>query len=296
MSRRLPPLNALRAFEAAARHTSFARAADELNVTPGAISQQVKALEERLGVQLFQRLPRGLSLTGIGERLRPKVGDALDRLAIAADEAMAAGGPARLRVSALPAFAEKWLVPRLTRFRKGHPSIEVALEADDRIADIAGGEADIALRYGLHPRAGLHVDRLFDDEIFPVCNPSMVDGKARLKGPGDLAQQTLLHDIPWTDDWRVWLDAAGVEGIDTGRGPSFTLYSMAVDAAAEGMGVLIGHRILVADDLKAGRLAEPFSQRVPLRKAFYLVCNKAAANQSAVRAFRDWILAEAKAD
>ncbi len=296
MSRRLPPLNALRAFEAAARHVSFARAAEELNVTPGAVSQQIKALETHLGLRLFRRLPRGLALTTIAERYTRRVAEALDLIDAATAETVEPDGARRLAISALPAFAEKWLVPRLGRFRDGHPAIEIALAADEAIVDLGAGAADLALRYGQGGSGGvfrgLSAERLFDDEIFPVCSPTLLTGPYPLTGPWDLAAHTLLHDVPWSGDWRAWLTAAGIDGIDAGRGPSFTLYSMAVDAAVKGIGVLIGHRVLVAEELADGRLVAPFDLRLPLPKGFYLVSTEAAAARPSVQSFRDWLLEE----
>jgi LysR family glycine cleavage system transcriptional activator len=293
MPRRLPPLNALRAFEAAARHTSFARAAEELHVTPGAVSQQVKALEAWLGVELFRRLHRGLALSQPGRDYLGTVGPLLDQLALATEELCQRKAAEVLRIAALPAFAEKWLVPRLGRFRARHPEIEVQVSASDHLLEPARDPVDVGLWYsdGKHP--GLTAELLLEEEIFPACSPAFLEGTPALKRPEDLGQHVLLHDVGWRADWLRWLAAAGVEGVDPLRGSSFTLYSMAVQAAIDGLGVVMAHGALVAGDLAAGRLAEPFELRLPAPRAYYMVTAAKAADRPALGAFRDWLLAEA---
>jgi LysR family glycine cleavage system transcriptional activator len=289
----LPPLKALHAFEAAARHASFARAAEELNVTPGAVSQQVKALEAWLGLGLFHRLPRGLALSDPGRDYLAKVGTLLDQLAQATDELRARRATESLSISALPGFAEKWLMPRLARFRAAHPEIEVRVSATDHLFELSRAPVDIALWYsdGHHP--GLRVEPLLREQIFPACSPGLRAAGPPLRAPADLRRHDLLHDVGWRDDWPRWLKAAGVAGVDAGRGSSFTLYSMALQAAVDGLGVLMAHSALVADDLAAGRLVEPFELRLPAPLAYHLVTTDQAAARPAVTACRDWLLAEA---
>jgi LysR family glycine cleavage system transcriptional activator len=292
MTRRLPPLNAVRAFEAAGRHASFLLAARELRVTAGAISHQVKQLEAFLGVRLFHRLQRGIVLTEAGTNYLAGSRDAFDRLATATEQLAIGSRTRTLRISALPAFAEKWLVPRLQQFQEQHPDIDVRLAADADIVDFVTRDYDIGLRYtdGRHP--GLRVDLLLEEEIFPVCSPALLQGARPLRRPEDLSGQTLLYDVHWQDDWRLWLTAAGFADLRPRQESRFTLYSMALQAAIRGGGVLIGHSALITDDLAAGRLVAPFAGRLAAPHAYYLVCPKWAESRQAVQAFRRWLASE----
>jgi LysR family glycine cleavage system transcriptional activator len=289
--RHLPPLNALRAFEAAARHGSFVKAAEELYVTGGAVSQQVKALEAWLGRPLFRRLHRGVALNQAGTAYLAKLGAVLDELAAASQEI--AQRKQVLRITAPPAFAERWLMPRLGRFQGLHPEVEIALTADDRTVDLARDPVDLWLCYGTGEHPGCRVERLFAESLFPVCAPVLLDRGPALAEPGDLARHTLLHDAHWRDDWRRWLAAAGVADLDPTRGPSFTLYAMVIQAALDGLGVALAHEALIADDLAAGRLVAPFSLRLPAAQAYYLVSSSKAAKRPDVMAFRAWLRHEA---
>jgi LysR family transcriptional regulator, glycine cleavage system transcriptional activator len=295
MSRRLPPLNALRAFEAAARHLSFTRAADELHVTQTAISHQIKALEERLGVRLFRRLPRGLLLTEEAQRYLPPIRDAFDQIAAATEQLGAGGSSGRLTVSVLPSFAAKWLVPRLGRFRATHPDLDLRISASSQLVDFARDDVDTAIRMGAGRYPGLRVDRLFGERMVPVCAPKLLTGARPLRRPQDLREHVLLHDDDHTG-WQLWLELAEVEGVDPTRGPIFTDSAMVVQAAAEGQGVAIARRVLAAGDLAAGRLVQPFEVSLPHDLAYYLVSPEATAEQPRIRAFRAWLLAEAQAD
>jgi LysR family glycine cleavage system transcriptional activator len=291
MTRRLPPLNAVRAFEAAARHGSFLLAARELRVTPGAISHQVKVLEGFLGVRLFHRLQRGIVPTDAGLNYLTGTRDAFDRLATATEQLAIGSRTRTLRISALPAFAAKWLVPRLQQFQEQHPEIDVRLAADADIVDFVTRDYDVGLRYtdGRHP--GLRVELLLEEEIFPVCSPSLLQGPRTLRRPADLAGQTLLFDVHWQDDWRLWLGALGLNDLQPRQESRFTLYSMALDAAIRGGGVLIGHSAMIADDLAAGRLVAPFAERVPAPHAYYLAYPKWAESRQAVQSFRALLMA-----
>jgi LysR family glycine cleavage system transcriptional activator len=295
MSRRLPPLNALRAFEAAARHLSFTRAADELHVTQTAISHQIKALEERLGVRLFRRLPRGLLLTEEAQRYLPPIRDAFDQIAAATEQLGVGGSSGRLTVSVLPSFAAKWLVPRLGRFRATYPDLDLRISASSQLVDFARDDVDVAIRMGPGRYPGLRVDRLFGESMLPVCAPKLLTGAHPLRRPKDLREQVLLHDDDHTG-WRLWLELAGVEGVDPTRGPIFTDSAMVVQAAAEGQGVALARRVLAAGDLAAGLLVQPFEVSLPHDLAYYLVSPEATAEQPRIRAFRAWLLAEAEAD
>ena len=298
MSRRLPPLNALRAFEAAARHLSFAKAAAELHVTPAAVSHQVKALEEQLGVMLFRRLNKAVLLTDAGQRALPGMREAFDRLAETVERVRARRDDDRLTVSVAPSFGAKWLVPRLDRFRAAHPEIEIRIDGSTQLVDFAREDVDVAIRYGPGRYPGLRVDRLLQDEVSPVCSPRLCAGPPPLGVPADLRRHTLLHvdwamrDPTWPD-WRMWLLAAGLRDVDSTRGPKFNQSSLAIEAAIAGQGVALGERALVAGDLAVGRLVRPFELSVPATFAYYVVAPEAAADRPKVAAFRDWALAEA---
>ena len=299
MARPLPPLNALRAFEAAGRHLSFTKAAAELNVTPAAVSHQVKALEALLGVSLFRRLTRALRLTEAGQAALPTISQGFDTLAQGVEQMRAHGGSGVLTISVSPSFGAMWLVPRLERFRIRHPDIEIRIDGTDRRVDLTRDDADVALRYGPGGYKGVRVDWLFSQVNTPVCSPVLLSGEHPLRRPDDLRHHTLLH-IDWKDaeaSWRMWLLAAGLHDIDPTRGPRFTMESMAVQAALDGQGVALIGDMLVADDLAAGRLVRPFdpSLSTPLTFSYYLLSAKDGAEQPKVAAFRDWLLEEARA-
>ena len=295
MARRLPPLNALRAFEAAARHLSFTRAAQELNVTQAAVSHQVKALEARLGLALFRRRNRALVLTEAGQAYLPPVRDAFDAIAQATRrlEARRSGGV--LTVSTMDSFAAAWLVPRLGRFRAAHPDVDVRITITDRLVDFARDDVDLGIRYGRGHYPGLNVVRLLTEDIFPVCSPALLRGENPLRSPADLHYHTLLHD-DMREDWRMWLMAATVADVDPTRGPAFSHSHLVIQAAADGQGVALGRGALVAQDLAAGRLVKPFDISLAAEYAYYVVTPTAAAEQPKITAFRDWLLEEAQRD
>ncbi|HEX6979793.1 MAG TPA: transcriptional regulator GcvA [Alphaproteobacteria bacterium] len=298
--RRLPPLNSLRAFEAAARHLSFQRAAAELHVTPAAISHQVKALEAQIGVKLFRRLNRAVRLTEHGQACLPVLRDAFDRMAQAVEIARAPRRSGILTVSAAPSFAARWLVPRLDRFRTKHPDIDLRVSASMHLVDFAREDIQVGLRYGHGRYPGLHVELLMRNEVFPVCSPKLLKGRNALRRPDDLQHHVLLHDEtnasdPSTPDWPMWLRAAGVTGVDATRGLHFNHVAMALEAAVAGRGVALAHSVLVRDDLAEGRLVRPFALSVPVDFAYYFVCPPEALQDAKIRAFREWILAEARA-
>ncbi|MCL5778122.1 transcriptional regulator GcvA [Limibaculum sp. FT325] len=289
----------MRAFEAAGRHLSFKKAAEELHVTPAAISQQVKALEEYCGVELFRRLTRALQLTEAGRAALPLLREGFDRLADGARALQAGRRGAILTVSVAPSFGAKWLVPRLDRFRESYPQYDVRIDATDRLADFSGDDVDVALRYGRGNYPGLRAECLLTDVVYPVCSPKLVKGDRPLRRPEDLRHHTLLH-VDWqmeeeaAPNWRMWLRAAGVEGLDASRGPRFSADSMAVEAAAEGHGVALASEALAEGDLKTGRLVRPFppSIRQATMFCYYLVYPGVRAGDAKVTCFRDWILAE----
>ncbi len=299
MARNLPPLNSLRAFETAARHLSFTKAAEELHVTPAAISHQIKALEEQMGVPLFRRLTRALRLTEAGQAALPSLRDGFDKLADGVDLLRAHDESGAITVSLDPSFAAKWLVPRLDRFRAAHPDLDVRLDATDKLADFQRDNVDLAIRYGGGNYLGLEVERLLSEEIFPVCSPKLLEGPAPLAQPGDLRHHTLIH-LEWGSEdvtaptWRMWLLAAGVHDIDFTRGPVFSMTSLALQAAIEGQGVALASSFLVADDLAADRLVVPFDLSVcdPLDFAYHIVVPKRTADLPKVVAFKTWLLDE----
>ena len=295
MARRLPPLNALRAFEAAARHLSFTRAAGELHVTQAAVSHQVKALEEHLGRKLFRRLNRALLLTDDGQAYLPSISRAFTLLNDATNDLLTKQAPGPLTVSALPSFAARWLVPRLGRFRHIRPDIDLRIDPSAALSDFAGGDVDVGIRYGRGKYPGMRADWLMTEDIFPVCSPALLEGPHPLRDPKDLEHQVLLHD-DGHGDWRTWLLAAGVERVDPARGPIFTDSSMLIQAAMAAQGVALARGVLAADELAAGRLVRPFTLSLSTEYAYYLVCPVNTAEQPKIAAFRDWLLDEARSE
>ncbi len=296
---RLPSLNALRAFEAVARHLNLTRAAEELHVTPAAVSHQVKALEEDLGVTLLRRVRREFFLTDAAQAGLPALREAFDLLGDAVERMRSELPDRLLTISVLPSFAVSWLVPRLSRFKVQHPEIDVRLDTTDRVVDLRREGIDLGIRFGAGDYPGLEVDRLLDEEIFPVCSPALLEGPLPLKAPEDLRHHSLLH-VDWTPfmgetgDWNLWLMAAGLnEVVDVSRGPRFSHANLALQAAVHGQGVVIGSQALAADDLAAGRLVRPFGMGVQLNFCYFVVTTPAAARLPKVAAFKDWLLREA---
>ena len=291
---RLPTLNALRAFEAAGRHLSFTRAAEELHVTQAAVSHQIKSLEEQLGIRMFRRGPRGLLLTDAGQAYLPEVREAFQRLTAATERLLEDDARGAITVSVLPSFAARWLVPRLTRFREEHSDIEIRVAADDRLADFDRDDVDVAIRYGRGDYPGLHADRFLTEELYPVCSPALLE-RLPLDRPEQLRDHTLLHD-DMRMDWSMWLLAAGVEGVEPRRGPSFTDSSMVLQAAVDGQGVALGRSALALDDIAAGRLVRPFDFSLPADYAYYIVCPERTAGRPSIKTFREWLLAQSAPD
>ncbi len=296
---RLPPLNALRTFEAAARHLSFTRAASELHVTQAAVSHQIKGLEDWLGIRLFRRLNRRLLLTEEGQQYLVSVRGAFDELASGTQRLLAGDRRGILTVSVIPSFAARWLVPRMGRFRDAHPEIDLRIAATLQSVDFMRDDVDVGIRYGAGRYPGLHATLVMSEEYFPVCNPALLDGRHPLREPSDLRHHTLLHDehLPGEPNpvWKDWLKAAGVTGVRHDRGPVFGDASMMVQAAIAGQGVALGRTALVNDDLIAGRLVRPFPLALPAGYAYWLVCPESYADRPKIVAFRDWLLAEAAA-
>ncbi len=296
MSRRLPPLTALRAFEAAARHLSFTRAAAELHVTQAAISHQIKALESFLGVKLFHRQSRSLRLTSQGQDYLPAVNKAFDAIAEATRRLLAHDARGTLTVSVLPSFAARWLVTRLGRFRERYPEISLRVAPSAELVDFSRDEVDVGIRFGAGRYAGLFSCRLLTEDLFPVCSPQLLENAdPPLREPRDLEHFTLLHDDSY-GDWRTWLLAAGVDNVDATRGTIYHDAGMLLQAAVAGQGIAIARGVLAADYLKEGRLIRPFELSLPSDYAYYFVCPRGSVEDPKVKAFRDWLLSEAARD
>ena len=293
MPRALPPLTTLPDFEAAARHLSFTKAAEELHVTHGAVSRQVKSLEDYLGLPLFRRLNRALRLTDEGQVYARSVRALLESLAESTQRLRAPKESSGLTVSTTYSFTSGWLVPRLGRFRALHPEIDVRLQANDQIVDFARDSVDLAIRYGRGHYPGLATERIMGDDYMPVASPALLQGEHPLKTPADLRHHVLLHEEGNEVDWRMWLMAAGVAGVDAARGPIFSHTAMAIQAAIRGEGVALGRTALIAEELAAGQLVRLFDLKLEAEMAYYIVCPPRALEQPKVRAFREWLLSEA---
>ncbi|CAM2174455.1 Glycine cleavage system transcriptional activator [Burkholderia latens] len=289
-TRRLPPLNALRAFEAAARHLNFRLAADELGVTQGAVAQQVRHLEDVVDVQLFRRLPRGLALTRGGLEYFSSVQRALQIISDATD---ALGErPTVLAVSTTPSFASKWLIPRLADFSRLHPDIEVRVIADERLATFRADGVDIAIRLSKPPfPPGLVAQLLFPLDVFAVASPALLDGGAPIRKPADLSKHVLLHDAH--DLWPEFIGKLGGKGrADPTKGPRFSQSLLAIDAAVAGQGIALTSEPLVERDIAEGRLRRVFDFSFPMSLGFYVVFPQANAESYALGAMRQWLFAQ----
>jgi len=310
---RLPPLNALRVFEAAARHLSFKEAANELSITQAAVSHQVKSLEEYLGVELFRRAGRGVQLTEAARAALPRLRDGFDALAAAVESIRERAAETDLQITAPPVFAARWLMPRLADFSRREPAIDVKVVASSKMVD-AGALDSAALVSNLDLRSdtsgveihlgsgdypGYRADRLFSVAMTVVANPELVRATG-LKKPEDLASHTLLHDdameiVAAGNAWRKWLDAAGVlDRVDAERGPHFSSNILSLEAASQRLGVALALRPLVDADIASERLCAPFDIEIRPGSAYYLVCPEVIADRPAVAAFRKWLLEQAK--
>jgi LysR family glycine cleavage system transcriptional activator len=291
-------MSALRAFEAAARHMSFSKAADELHVTPAAISHQIHALEQDLGVRLFQRLNRSIELTPSAQVLLPGLTEAFAGIQSSVARLRAHNDTGTLTVTASPSFAAKWLVLRLHQFQEKCPEVEVRISATDALVDLAKGDYDIAIRYGAGRYPGLDVELLAKNEVFPACSPQLLANGPPLRTPADLPAQALIHDQAIERDtlaptWSMWLKAAGVEDVPTATGLSFNNMHLALDAAIAGHGVVLAQSTIAAGDLAAGRLIRLFTLALPDPFAYYIVTAPGALERPKVRAFRNWLRCEA---
>jgi LysR family transcriptional regulator, glycine cleavage system transcriptional activator len=298
--KRLPSLDSLRAFESAARHLSFTRAGDELHVTQSALSHRISALEDELGVKLFRRLTRKLELTAAGETLAAGVRRGLAEIARAVGAIDRKTGAEPLAVSALPSVATRWVVPRLPRFRNLYPDIDVRITADSTLVNLQAHEADLAVRFGPGVYPGLHVIRLMSDSVFPVCSPRLLAERGPITQPAQIADWPLLHDMPTELDgsgsgWSHWLNHVGAGEISCAEGLRFNQAILALEAAANGLGVALVRRSLIGDDLASGRLVRLLPHEAPTLFSYYIVCLPESVDRPAVSAFCKWLVAEAAA-
>ncbi len=291
MPRRLPPLTTLPAFDAAARHLSFTKAAAELHVTHGAVSRAIRNLEEQLGTRLFERGTRSVQLTSEGAAYAAEIGAALDRIGAATIVASAPKSAGVLNVSTSDGFAGRWLVPRLHRFHRANRDIDVRLSTSGTFSDFIRDGIDIAIRYGAGGYDGVISEFLAEEEVSPVCSPELLQGEHALRTPNDLKHHRLIHDN-FRIDWATWLRAAGLDDINPDNGVRYESAAYAVEAAVHGEGVLLGRSALVSADLVAGRLVRPFDLALKSRWNYYVVYPDGALRQRKVRAFRDWLFSE----
>jgi len=295
---RLPSLNALKVFWAAARHGSFVKAASELHVTASAVSLQIRQLEDELGLKLFERTPHGLTLTAAGSRVLPDVNSAFERLRATFSTLNDEGeGAAMLTVSAAPSFAAKWLLPRLNRFLKANPDIEVSIKATVELADFARGEADLGIRYGRGGYPDLETELLMREMVFPVCSPDLLAGYRKRPTAEFLNAVTLLHDDSADQNealpgWKMWLRAAAIDDVDWRKGSRFNQTVLAIEAAAAGLGVALAPAVLVDGDIASGRLVRLATAELSEPFAYYLVYPPEKGDRAAVKAFRSWLLEE----
>src|SRR5215813_425686 len=288
MKRNLPPLNALRAFEASARLSSVQRAAHELNVTPSAVSQQVQNLERWVGFPLLERRARQLQPTAEGRAYLATVSTAFDQIAAATTELAEGRVPRSVCITCTPGFTVHWLVPRLQQFQDQHPDIDIRIDASTRVLDLRTEEVDLAVRHGNGRYPGLVSEKLLDDDLVPVASPRLLGGRNRVRKPADLLDHRLLH-IETRDDWRLWFVAQGME-IDWKRGPLLVDTAIGMQAALAGKGIILIRRSFAADELASGRLVAPLPQGLAKGTGYYLVYLPESMTQPAVRAFRSWLL------
>ncbi len=296
---RLPPLNSLRGFNAAAHHMSFRKAAEELHVTPAALSYQIRQLEDHLGVKLFRRLNKAVELTEDGKLIAPGIRESFDQLTRTLRRLKHRRSGKMLVISSGPAFIAKWLAPRLYRFTAAHPDIEARISAGLNLVDLEYDDVDVAIRFGQGEYPNCCSDKLFDDFQTPLCSPALLQGEFPLRKPQDLAHHTLIHDdthmgVLKIATWSDWLTAAGAPEVDTSaKGVHFNVADHALDAAISGGGVVLGRTVLAQADIDAGRLVMPFELKLKTDFAFYVVSLESRFNDPIIKAFRTWLFEEA---
>jgi len=293
MSRKLPPLSTLRAFEAAARHLSFKHAANELLVTSGAISQHIKCLEDTLGVRLFLRRHKSLELTAAGHAYFPVLRDAFRMMLDATENIFPRYSPNILRVGVQTSFAVKWLFSRLAQFAEDNPRTDIRISSSIDLDDLASGRVDAIIRYGSTHAPGFQSLHVLAAQLHPVCSPHLLVGRAPLREPQDLCQHRLLHD-EFKQGWRTWFWAHGVRQFDAPSGPTFSDEGIALQAAIEGVGIALGHSPLIDHDLIEGRLVKPFASQIVQEEGYYLICLDGNADRKDISAFHSWITSKAE--
>ena len=294
LANRLPPLNALRVFEASARQLSFTRAAEELFVTQAAVSHQIKALEEHLGIKLFMRKNRSLFLTEEGQSYYLDIKDIFNSIHEATERLLARGAKGAITVSAQPSFAIQWLVPRLTTFNALHPDIDVRIKAVDQPENSLTEDVDVAIYYGRGSWPNIHADKLNTEYLIPVCSPLLLQentasGKPPLLSLDALQHHTLLHDTS-RRDWKRWFKQVGVKGVNVNHGPIFSHSAMVVQAALYGQGIALAYSVLAQPDIDSGRLICPFNDVLMSKNAYFVVCREAQREIGKIEAFRLWLL------
>lgn len=297
MSEILPPLNALRAFEATARHLSFSKAAEELHVTPAALSHQIKGLEEFLSVKLFNRKPRAIELTDAGRTMYPGVHAAFGQLRQAVHSLERIRNDRVLVISAPPGFTAKWLTPRLHRFLAANPEIDARISATSILVDFEADDVDVSIRNATGPFVDVHAEKLADIWTLPVASPRLIEEVGGFEKPEDLLKTTLIFDesiqqLPGVPYWQEWFAAAGLPDVEISRKLQFNSADHALEAAVEGAGVMLCYRTLAYDDLRIGRLISLSDIMLPTGRAFWLVFQEGAESRPKVKAFRDWVRAE----
>ncbi len=295
MTRRLPPLNALRAFEAAARCGNFTRAAHELCVTQGAVSRHIATLESWLAVQLFERGRHGIRLTPAGQRYHASMRVAFDQIELGTRQLQHSPDEWLLRVKLPPTFAIRWLIPRLARFHARHPRIDVQITTSHKPTDFERDDVDVSIHSEPAPPEGPGYRLLFRETLLPVCAPALLQRDPPLAQPADLAQHALLSSLNRPQDWPAWLEAAGLSGIGTHRGLQFENAAMAYQAAAEGLGVMMGLLAFVRDDLASGRLVAPLALRLPTEGGYFMAWRADRPVPQRVRDFEHWMAEEVAA-
>jgi len=301
MSRPIPPLNPLRAFEVAARHLSFTRAADELFVTPSAVSHQIKTLEENLGIALFVRDTKSLALTAAGKAYLPGIQEAFKQVMYATQQLRQSQGTPSLKINLPPTFAVKWLIPRMRRFMQAYPDIDLEISTSKHMVDFTREDFDMAVRYGRGIYPGLHSELCLPVEVFPVCSPALMQGEHPLRTPADLRHHVLLHDnSTYSDvsnpDWGMWLEDAGVSDVDVTRGPSFWPSHLVIAAAVDGLGVALVKKNWVMKDLADGLLVKPFDVTLPVEFSYFMVYPQDRAADARIAAFVSWVHEERAKD
>ncbi|MDH3761802.1 MAG: transcriptional regulator GcvA [Gammaproteobacteria bacterium] len=295
--KRLPPLKSLQAFEAAGRHLSFTEAANELNVTPGAISQQIRVLEDFLEVKLFKRLNRLIVLTDDGHLFLPFIRNGFEQFAEAVASLREKSSQGPLTITSAPSFVSKWLIPRLASFKSEHPGIDVRIDTSDRLVDFKHEDIDVGIRFGNGVYPELETVLLFSFDLIPVCAPELMQRGDGLTKISDLGQHTLLHSNyseidDGFPDWAMWLKVVEADDVDSTHGIYFNQTDLLFQAALAGQGVALLANVMAEPEIRAGRLVQPFATRLPVKMDYHLVTSPAKARIAKVAAFREWVLAE----